>query len=116
MINEEEQAKWDIVFPSYLNEQNKFKGRYGFEGHFYNGRIFYFFGCQIFDKMRKERTCLNQIVIYDPFANDMAVKYANHEPERLLIPRKYFSGFFLDNSFFSLGGIDTSGKILDSFI
>mmetsp|Transcript_28809 Transcript_28809/g.43493 ORF Transcript_28809/g.43493 Transcript_28809/m.43493 type:complete len:171 (+) Transcript_28809:145-657(+) len=66
--------------------------------------------------MRKERTCLNEIVIYDPYINDMVVQFPHHEPERMLIPRKYFAGFFLDSVYYCHGGIETSGKILNSFI
>ena len=109
-------CKWDIVFPHYKTDQSKIKGRYGFHGTYYNGKLYFFFGCQVFDKMRKERTCLNQIVIYDPFHNDIEMKYPFHEPDRFLTPRKYFAGFLLDNYYYIHGGIDTSGSILNSFI
>ena len=66
--------------------------------------------------MRKERTCLNQVVVYDPIINEMSVKYPHHVPDKMLIPRKYFAGVFMGHSFYCLGGIDTSGKILDSFV
>ena len=67
--------------------------------------------------MRKERTCLNEIVIFDPYKNDVVVKYPYHNPERLLNPRKYFAGFFLHDKYYCSGGIETSGKVLcNSFI
>jgi Galactose oxidase, central domain len=34
----------------------------------------------------------------------------------LLEPRKYFAGFFLNDTFYCHGGIDTKGKILNEFI
>jgi len=34
----------------------------------------------------------------------------------MLNPRKYFAGFFLHDTYYCHGGIDTSAKILDSFI
>ena len=66
--------------------------------------------------MSKERTCLNEIIIFDPYANEMITKYPFHKPEKLLTPRKYFAGFFLHDTYYCHSGISSSGKVLHSFI
>lgn len=44
---------WELVTPHNQEDQPKqVKGRFGFQGTFYNGKIFFFFGCQMYDKMR----------------------------------------------------------------
>jgi hypothetical protein len=43
-------CRWDILFPTYSCDVSKLKGRYGFQGTFYNNKIYFFFGCQVFDK------------------------------------------------------------------
>ena len=83
---------------------------------FYNKKMYWIFGCVIYNKQRKERTCLNEIVIFDPYSKEMNVRNPYHVPERLLNPRKYMAGFFLHDTFFCHGGIDTRGKVLKSFI
>ena len=108
-VNGTTDCKWDIVFPNYIGNAEKIIGRYGFKGIYYNGKIFFVCGCQVFDKMRKERLCLNEIVIYDPYNNEMTLKNPHHFPERLLVPRKYFAGFLLDNCYYCHGGIENSG-------
>jgi hypothetical protein len=109
-------CKWEIVTPHYRTKSGTLKGRYGFQGYFYDSKLYFFFGCQVYDKMRLERTCLNEIVIFDPYTNEASVKLAYHTPERLLKPRKYFSGFMLEGTFFSHGGIESNGKVLNEFI
>ena len=66
--------------------------------------------------MRLERTCLNEIVIYDPYTNDVTVKFAYHVPEKHMKPRKYFAGFLLGHIYYSHGGIESNGKILNEFL
>lgn len=81
--------------------------------------MFFFFGCQIYDKMRKERYCLNEVVIYDPFNNVIDVKYPYHKPERLLVPRKNYAGFALYDTFYCHGGqtwMENGDQVLNSFI
>ena len=113
-------CKWAIIetkkHDALTAGNEKIKGRYGFQGCYYNSKIYFFFGCQIFDKLKKERTCLNEIVIFDPCSHEISLKFPFHRPERMLNPRKYFAGFFLHDTYYCHGGIDTSAKILDSFI
>ena len=66
--------------------------------------------------MKKERACLNEIVIFDPYANEIVTKFPFHRPDRMLQPRKYFAGFFLHDTYYCHGGINTAGKVLHSFI
>lgn len=86
---------WEIITPQIKTKTKTLKGRYGFQGTFYDSKFFFFFGCQIYDKMRLERTCLNEIVIFDPYTNEIKIKFPHHVPERNMIPRKYFGGFML---------------------
>lgn len=109
-------CKWDIIFPQYKCDSSKLVGRYGFQGLYYDKKLFFIFGCVIYNKQRKERTCLNEIVIYDPYTNELNVRYPFHKPDKLLNPRKYFAGFFLHDTFYCHGGIDTRGKVMRSFI
>lgn len=109
-------CKWDINLTEYACDSEKLKGRYGFHGVYFNNKIFYFFGCEIYNKQLQERTCLNEIVIYDPYQNEINVQYPYHFPEKFLEPRKYFSGFLLHDTYYCHGGVDTKGKPLNSFI
>jgi hypothetical protein len=65
----------------------------------------------VFDKMRKERLCLNEIVVFDPdpLKYDLILKNPHHFPEKLLAPRKYFAGLLIGNCFYCHGGIENSG-------
>ena len=66
--------------------------------------------------MRKERLSLNEILIYNPWENNVIVKNPHHIPDKMLIPRKYFAGFLLYNTYYCHGGIETNGKPLNSFV
>lgn len=62
-------CKWDLITGieyKGLSEGNRFVGRYGFNSVYFNRRMFFIFGCMLFDKERGERPCLNEIVILDP--------------------------------------------------
>ena len=79
-------------------------------------KFFFFFGCQIYDHMRKERDCISEIVMYDPIANEMSLKIPEHVPDRLLMGRKYFAGFLLGDTYYCVGGIDSNGKAMNQFV
>jgi hypothetical protein len=90
------------------------KGRYGFEGTCYNNKLYFFFGCQMYDKMRLERTCLNEIIIYDPYSNKLIKRIPYKVPDNsMFTPRKNYASFTLNNTFYCHGGINTKGKVLN---
>lgn len=109
-------CRWDIVKVSHTCDPTKVKGRYGFQGTFYDGKIYFFFGCQVFDKHLQERTCLNEIVTFDPFKEDVDIINPQHDPDRYLEPRKYFAAVLLGNSYYVHGGKDTADATMSSFI
>ena len=80
------------------------------------GKFFFFFGCQIYDHMRKERDCVSEIVIYDPVLDLVSMTVPEHVPDRLLMGRKYFAGFLLNDTFYCHGGIDSNGKATNQFV
>ena len=107
---------WEIVKPNYLTQNKTIKGRYGFHGTYYQGKLFFFFGCQMYDKMRQERTCLDEVIIYDPYSSNLMVKVPQHAGSRELDPRKYFAGFFLHDTYYCHGGINTKGTMINQMI
>lgn len=109
-------CKWDLVYPQYACEESKVVGRYGFRSVYYNKKMYMIFGCQVYDKGRKERMCLNEIIIYNPFSKEIDIAKPGDRGERFLKPRKYFAGFLLDGQYYTHGGIDTKGKVLKEFI
>ena len=111
-VNSHTDCKWEIINPNYIDKAQFLKGRFGFNGTFYDGKFYFLFGCQMYDKMLQERTCLNEIVIFDPYSNDLEVNYPFHVPEKLFIPRKYYAGFLLGNTYFCHGGVDSNNKML----
>ena len=44
------------------------------------------------------------------------MKIPEHVPDRLLIGRKYFTGFILNDIYYCHGGIDSNGKSLNQFV
>ena len=74
-----EQCKWDILTEEnkslkYVCDADKLGGRYGFQGAYHKGKIYFFFGCQVYDALRKERDCVSEIVVFDPVKSEVSLR------------------------------------------
>lgn len=60
----------------------------------------------------RERVCVNEIVIFDPYSNLITKHLPHHIRDSVdLVPRKYYAGFLLGNHYFCHGGQDSKGHV-----
>ena len=60
------ECKWDIVYPQYVCEGRRIVGRNGFSSVYFNKQYYFIFGCMIYDRERKSRDCLDEVVVLNP--------------------------------------------------
>ena len=42
--------------------------------------MLFFFGCSIYDEVRKERNCSDEVIVYDTINGELTVKHPIHIP------------------------------------
>ena len=113
---ESTQCQWQLMQPKYNCELAKLRPRTGFDGVHHKGKIFFLFGCQKYDIVKKEKSCVDDVVVYDIINNTVSIHDPEHKPERFLAGRKHYAGFMLGNIYYVHGGQDERGKVLSQFL
>ena len=92
------------------------KGVFGFGSCTYNGKLYYFFGALGYDRRLKLRNCTSQAIKFNPNTRNYSQIQLWHEPERLLIPRRYPTMLCVGKDLLCLGGINRQGYNLKELL
>jgi len=101
----EDTCSFELVVPDRIPETQELEGRFAFQGCAYNDKQYFFFGAMVYNQQTKERKCLNEIIEYDFKKKLVKFRYPWHKPERMLLPRRYYSSCLVGSTWVCLGGV-----------
>ena len=110
------QAKYKVLEAGTQTGQERIKGVFGFGSCAYNGKLYYIFGAQGYDHLLKERGCTSQAFEFNPDTRNYSEIQLWHDPESLLVPRRYVTSLLVGKDLLCLGGINRQGYNLKELL